>query len=206
MLLNRISPRLAAGIGAAGLTAGAVFAATVYFGGADAGEVAGAAVQQPPQAGGEDFFAGVDGLSEDEREQRRAEARKRAEEAQGGAGAAASVRPVKKEEEPEEEEESSDEGGSAPAPGGDTSADADSLNWSALAQCESGGDPTAVNSAGGYYGLYQFSMTTWQSVGGSGSPAEAPASEQTMRAKMLYDAVGGNWQSQWPECGRHLHD
>ncbi|WP_017540224.1 transglycosylase family protein [Nocardiopsis halophila] len=205
MLLNRISPRLAAGIGAAGLTAGAVFAATVYFGGADAGDVTGAAVQQPPQAGGEDFFAGVDGLSEDERDQRREEARKRAEEAQGAAGAAGTARPAEKEE-PEEEEESSDEGASGSASGGDTSADADSLNWPALAQCESGGDPTAVNSAGGYYGLYQFSMTTWESVGGSGSPAEAPASEQTMRAKMLYDAVGGNWQSQWPECGRHLHD
>ncbi|MDA8371400.1 MAG: ubiquitin-like domain-containing protein [Nocardiopsaceae bacterium] len=84
--------------------------------------------------------------------------------------------------------------------------DADSLNWSALAQCESGGDPTAVNSAGGYYGLYQFSMATWQSVGGTGNPAEASPDEQTMRAKQLYNSVGGNWQSQWPECGKHLLD
>ncbi|MFC4561936.1 ubiquitin-like domain-containing protein [Nocardiopsis mangrovi] len=80
------------------------------------------------------------------------------------------------------------------------------LNWAALAECESGGDPTAVNSAGGYYGLYQFSMATWQSAGGSGSPAEASADEQTMRAQKLYDMVGGNYQSQWPECGVHLFD
>lgn len=80
----------------------------------------------------------------------------------------------------------------------------DSLNWDALAQCESGGDPTAVNSAGGYYGLYQFSQATWQSAGGSGLPSEASASEQTMRAKKLYTMVNGNWQSQWPECGKHL--
>ncbi|WP_239648841.1 resuscitation-promoting factor [Nocardiopsis chromatogenes] len=80
------------------------------------------------------------------------------------------------------------------------------LNWSALAQCESGGDPSAVNSAGGYYGLYQFSPSTWQSAGGTGSPAEASAGEQTMRAQRLYEMVDGNWQSQWPECGRHLFD
>ncbi|MBB4929708.1 uncharacterized protein YabE (DUF348 family) [Lipingzhangella halophila] len=82
--------------------------------------------------------------------------------------------------------------------------EADDLNWAALAECESGGDPTAVNSAGGYYGLYQFSMETWESAGGSGSPAEASSSEQTMRAKKLYNMVDGNWQSQWPECGSNL--
>ncbi|MGI5120184.1 ubiquitin-like domain-containing protein [Marinactinospora thermotolerans] len=81
---------------------------------------------------------------------------------------------------------------------------ADSLNWAGLAQCESGGDPTAVNPAG-YYGLYQFSIPTWQSAGGSGLPSEASPEEQTMRAKTLYNMVGGNWQSQWPVCGVHLH-
>ena len=42
----------------------------------------------------------------------------------------------------------------------------------AIAACESGGDPTAVNAAG-YYGKYQFDTGTWASVGGSGNPAEA---------------------------------
>lgn len=83
---------------------------------------------------------------------------------------------------------------------------ADSLNWAALAECESGGNPRAVNSAGGYYGLYQFSLQTWGSVGGSGLPSDAPASEQTMRAKMLYNKVQGRWQGQWPVCGSHLFD
>ena len=32
------------------------------------------------------------------------------------------------------------------------------LNWAALARCESGGNPNAVNPAG-YYGLYQFSIS-----------------------------------------------
>ncbi|MFE9244470.1 ubiquitin-like domain-containing protein [Nocardiopsis sp. NPDC006938] len=86
------------------------------------------------------------------------------------------------------------------------SAEAGSLNWSGLAQCESGGDPSAVNSAGGYYGLYQFSTSTWASVGGSGLPSEASPAEQTQRAQRLYDSVGGNWQSQWPHCGVRLFD
>jgi uncharacterized protein YabE (DUF348 family) len=77
----------------------------------------------------------------------------------------------------------------------------DSLNWAALAKCESGGNPKAVNPAG-YYGLYQFSVSTWRSVGGSGNPTDASASEQTMRAKMLYKKAGAG---QWG-CGSHLFD
>ncbi|MFL1379435.1 ubiquitin-like domain-containing protein [Nocardiopsis protaetiae] len=92
--------------------------------------------------------------------------------------------------------------GTPPAGGGA----AGSLNWAGLAQCESGGNPAAVNSAGGYYGLYQFSIPTWNSVGGTGLPSEASAQEQTQRAQQLYNAVGGNWQSQWPHCGVHLFE
>jgi hypothetical protein len=77
------------------------------------------------------------------------------------------------------------------------------LNWSALAKCESGGNPRAVNPAG-YYGLYQFNRQSWATVGGSGLPSDAPAAEQTYRAQLLYNRVGGNWQGQWPNCGRYL--
>jgi len=84
---------------------------------------------------------------------------------------------------------------------GGSVAGADGLNWNALAQCESGGDPRAVNPAG-YYGLYQFSVSTWASVGGSGNPADASAAEQTYRAKLLYNKAGAG---QWG-CGAHLYD
>jgi soluble lytic murein transglycosylase-like protein len=67
----------------------------------------------------------------------------------------------------------------------------------AIAACESGGDPAAVNPAG-YYGKYQFDLGTWQRVGGSGNPAEAPEAEQDMRAAMLYASTGSN---PWPVCG-----
>ncbi|MEP6695596.1 MAG: ubiquitin-like domain-containing protein [Pseudonocardiales bacterium] len=83
----------------------------------------------------------------------------------------------------------------APAPS------ADGLNWAALARCESGGNPEAVNPAGPYYGLYQFSATTWHAVGGAGIPTDASASEQTYRAQLLYARSGAG---QWPVCGKNL--
>ncbi len=75
-----------------------------------------------------------------------------------------------------------------------------SLNWAALARCESGGNPRAVNAAG-YYGLYQFSPSTWRSVGGNGLPSRASASEQTARAQTLFRRAGS---SPWPHCGPRL--
>lgn len=83
---------------------------------------------------------------------------------------------------------------SAPATG------AEGLNWSALAACESGGNPRAVNPAG-YYGLYQFALSTWYSVGGSGNPIDASPEEQTYRAQVLYRRSGA---SPWPVCGSLL--
>jgi uncharacterized protein YabE (DUF348 family) len=78
---------------------------------------------------------------------------------------------------------------------------ADGLNWAALANCESGGNPQAYNSAGPFYGLYQFMQGTWQAVGGIGLPSQASASEQTYRAQVLYNRSG---RGQWPVCGRLL--
>jgi soluble lytic murein transglycosylase-like protein len=86
--------------------------------------------------------------------------------------------------------------------GGDTGAAA-GLNWAGLAQCESGGNPKAVNPAG-YYGLYQFSMASWASAGGTGRPSDATPAEQTYRAQVLYNKVSGRWQGQWPHCGSRL--
>lgn len=72
--------------------------------------------------------------------------------------------------------------------------------WAALAACESGGNPS-TNTGNGYYGMYQFSLPTWRSVGGSGLPSEASAAEQTMRAQILQARSG--W-GQWPACTAKL--
>ncbi|MFF3325364.1 ubiquitin-like domain-containing protein [Streptomyces sp. NPDC002889] len=79
---------------------------------------------------------------------------------------------------------------------------AEALDWEALAQCESGGRPDAVDPSGTYGGLYQFDTETWRSLGGTGRPQDAPASEQTYRAKKLYVQRGA---SPWPHCGRRLY-
>lgn len=68
----------------------------------------------------------------------------------------------------------------------------------AIARCESGGNPRAVDSSGTYRGKYQFDMQTWASVGGSGDPAAASEAEQDRRAAMLYARSGS---SPWPVCG-----
>nr|WP_324605376.1 ubiquitin-like domain-containing protein [Streptomyces sp. NRRL F-2664] len=78
---------------------------------------------------------------------------------------------------------------------------ADGLNWAALAQCESGGRASVTDASGTYGGLYQFDVRTWQGLGGSGRPQDAPAAEQTYRAKKLYVQRGA---SPWPHCGRRL--
>jgi hypothetical protein len=97
---------------------------------------------------------------------------------------------------------------SAPAPdpsddGGDRSAATASGGGSAtlarIAECESGGDPTAISSDGQYRGKYQFTRATWARMGGSGDPAAAPEAEQDQRAAALLAQEG---TAPWPVCGR----
>ena len=66
-----------------------------------------------------------------------------------------------------------------------------------IAQCESGGDPTAVSPDGRYRGKYQFSRSTWRSLGGKGDPAKAPEAEQDRLAELLLESQG---RSAWPNC------
>jgi peptidoglycan hydrolase-like protein with peptidoglycan-binding domain len=66
-----------------------------------------------------------------------------------------------------------------------------------IAECESGGDPTMVSSDGTYRGKYQFAVSTWKAVGGSGDPAAASEAEQDKRAAILMRVQG---PSAWPVC------
>lgn len=67
-----------------------------------------------------------------------------------------------------------------------------------VAACESSLNPSATSRSGRYSGLFQFDSTTWRSVGGSGSPAQASVEEQTRRAWRLKQSRG--W-APWPNCG-----
>lgn len=64
-------------------------------------------------------------------------------------------------------------------------------------QCESGGN-YSTNTGNGFYGAYQFTLSTWASVGGQGNPAYASPLEQDYRAVILLRRSGAG---QWPVCG-----
>jgi hypothetical protein len=72
--------------------------------------------------------------------------------------------------------------------------------WSALRNCESGGN-YAINTGNGYYGAYQFSATTWRALGYGGLPHEAAPPVQDEAARRLQASSG--W-GQWPACSHKL--
>ena len=82
---------------------------------------------------------------------------------------------------------------STAAPGGDAAA-----TLQRIAQCESGGNPSAVSADGTYRGKYQFDRETWRAMGGSGDPADAPEAEQDRIAAALLAQRG---TASWPVCG-----
>lgn len=75
-----------------------------------------------------------------------------------------------------------------------------SANLDAIAQCESGGDPDAYNPAG-YYGAFQFALSTWWSVGMTGDPRDYTYNQQKFAAIALFNRSG---YSPWPACAAGL--
>ncbi len=76
-------------------------------------------------------------------------------------------------------------------------AQAESVNWDAIAECESGGD-WSINTGNGYYGGLQFSLSTWQAYGGTGMPHETSREQQIAIAERVLDGQG---IGAWPVCG-----
>lgn len=68
-----------------------------------------------------------------------------------------------------------------------------------IAECESGGDPTAVSPDGRYRGKWQFTRATWRRLGGTGDPAKAAESVQDRVALKLHRQSGTD---PWPACSR----
>jgi hypothetical protein len=78
-------------------------------------------------------------------------------------------------------------------------AQADTVNWDAIAKCESGGN-WASNTGNGNYGGLQFKPATWASNGGMGSPATASRAEQIRVAENVLRTQG---IGAWPKCGAY---
>jgi hypothetical protein len=76
-------------------------------------------------------------------------------------------------------------------------ASADSVNWDAIAQCESGGN-WSTNTGNGHFGGLQFKPATWSSNGGRGNPATASRGEQIQVAERVLASQG---LKAWPKCG-----
>ena len=78
-------------------------------------------------------------------------------------------------------------------------AHADTVNWDAIARCESGGN-WASNTGNGAYGGLQFKQATWTANGGYGSPATASREEQIRVAQNVLRTQG---LGAWPKCGSY---
>ncbi|MGH7237042.1 MAG: transglycosylase family protein [Candidatus Saccharimonadales bacterium] len=68
--------------------------------------------------------------------------------------------------------------------------------WNLIAQCESGGN-WSINTGNGFYGGLQFTLASWQSVGGTGYPNQASRNQQIALAQKLQARQG--WGA-WPVC------
>jgi hypothetical protein len=82
--------------------------------------------------------------------------------------------------------------------GSGTAAADSSVNWDAIAKCESGGN-WAINTGNGYYGGLQFSPATWKANGGAGMPHQASREEQIRVAENVLRTQG---IGAWPSCSK----
>lgn len=87
-----------------------------------------------------------------------------------------------------------------PKPAVSNFAPSDGSVWDRLAACEAGGN-WAINTGNGYYGGLQFTLSSWQAVGGTGYPNEASREEQIARGQALQSRQG--WGA-WPACSAKL--
>jgi hypothetical protein len=73
-------------------------------------------------------------------------------------------------------------------------------DFAALRTCESSGN-YFINTGNGYYGAYQFDLSTWQGLGFSGLPNLNNPATQDAAAYKLYNERG--W-APWPSCSTRL--
>lgn len=77
---------------------------------------------------------------------------------------------------------------------------ASSVNWDAVAACESSGN-WAADTGNGFYGGLQFTESTWLAYGG-GQYAQNPASASKAAQETVANAVlAGQGIGAWPVCG-----
>ncbi|MFJ8579578.1 transglycosylase family protein [Micromonospora sp. NPDC093277] len=80
-------------------------------------------------------------------------------------------------------------------------ASASSVNWDAIAQCESGGN-WRINTGNGYYGGLQFSKGTWNGYGGQRYASRADLASRGEQIAIAEKVLDGQGIGAWPVCGK----
>lgn len=81
-----------------------------------------------------------------------------------------------------------------------SSASADSVNWTAIANCESSGD-WAANTGNGFYGGLQFTESTWLAYGGGQYAQYANEASESQQIAVAEQVLAGQGIGAWPVCG-----
>ena len=76
-------------------------------------------------------------------------------------------------------------------------------DWTAVAQCESGGRWN-VNTGNGYYGGLQFSSPTWLGHGGGDFAPRADLASPAQQVEVAERVLLTQGAGAWPTCGRQL--
>jgi cell wall-associated NlpC family hydrolase len=93
--------------------------------------------------------------------------------------------------------------GAIVAPTAQAAPTTNSVNWDAIAACESS-ENWSINTGNGFSGGLQFTDPTWKAFGGSTAHAyQAPREEQIAVAERT---LAGQSLEAWPVCGAHAHD
>jgi LysM repeat protein len=90
---------------------------------------------------------------------------------------------------------SSSTSSSAPAP-----SSSGGVNWSAIAQCESGGN-WSTNTGNGFYGGLQFTEQTWQAYGGGQYASRPDLATESQQIAVAQKVLAGQGIGAWPVCG-----
>jgi LysM repeat protein len=91
--------------------------------------------------------------------------------------------------------------GTAALLGPASAAQASSVNWDAVAQCESGGN-WSISTGNGFYGGLQFTRGTWKAYGGGKYASTANKASRSEQIAIAEKVLRGQGIGAWPVCGR----
>ena len=82
------------------------------------------------------------------------------------------------------------------------SASADSVNWTAIANCESSGN-WAADTGNGFYGGLQFTQSTWDAYGGDQYASSANLASEADQITVAESVLASQGIGAWPVCGAY---